>query len=103
MQDHEVYRDLYGVTPREMREKMDVPEMVATTGFRASLQSEGRMTDHFQGLFEQLVEVARKYESPTELKRGFEEDKVLQRCHDGLQDCYDKIAAEKRTTPNQRK
>jgi hypothetical protein len=41
MQDHEVYRDLYGVTPREMWEKMDVPEMVAMTGFQASLQSKG--------------------------------------------------------------
>jgi len=94
MQDHEAYKDLYGVAPGEMREKMDVPEMVAVTGFRASLRSEGKMTDQFQRLFERLLEVARKYESPTELKRGFKDDKVLQQCHDGLQDCYDKVVAE---------
>jgi hypothetical protein len=96
MRDHEAYKDLYGVTPGEMQEKMDVSEMVEVTGFRAALQSEGRMTEHFQGLFEQLLEVAGRYESPTELKRGFNEDKVLQQCHDGLQDCYDKIVAENR-------
>jgi len=96
MLDHEAYRDLYGVTPGQMQEKMDVLEMVVATGFRASLQSEGRMTDQFQGLFERLLEVAGKYESPAELKWGFKEDKVLQQCHDGLQDCYDKIVAENR-------
>jgi len=32
MRDHEAYRDLYGVAPGEMQEKMDVPEMVAATG-----------------------------------------------------------------------
>jgi hypothetical protein len=94
MRDHEAYRDLYGVAPGVMRETMDVPEMVAATRFRASLKSQGRMTDQFQGFFERLLEAARKYESPTELKRGFEENKVLQQCHDKLQDCYDKIVAE---------
>lgn len=96
MQDHEAYRDLYGVTPGEIREKMDVQEMVDATGFRASLQSEGWMTDQFQRLFERLLEVAGKYESPTGLKSGSKEDKVLQQCYDRLQDCYDKIIAENR-------
>jgi hypothetical protein len=94
MSDHETYRDLYGVAPREMWEKMDVPEIVAVTGFRASLQSDGKMTDQFRRLFERLLEALKKDESPAELKRGFKEDKVLQQCHDGLQDCYDKIVAE---------
>lgn len=94
MTDHEAYKDLYGVAPKEMVEKMDVPEIVAAASFRASLKSDGRMTDQFQKLFERLLEVAKKYEGPTELKRGFSDDKVLQRCHDGLQDCYDKIIAE---------
>jgi len=94
MKDHKAYKDLYGVTPKEMREKMDVPEMVEATGFRGSLQSEGRMTDQFQVRFERLLEVAGKYESTTELKRGFKENKALQQCHDELQDCYDKIVEE---------
>jgi hypothetical protein len=33
MQDHEVYKDLYGLTPGEMRQKMDVPEIVVVIGF----------------------------------------------------------------------
>jgi hypothetical protein len=83
MQDHENYKDLYGLTPREMQQKMDVAEIVTVTGFRASLKSEGKMTDQFQALFEQLLDVVGKYEGPTELKQGFKEDKALQNCHDG--------------------
>ena len=94
MQDHEAYKDLYGLTPGEMQRKVDVAEIVAVTGFRASLQSEGKMTDQFRALFERLLDVAGKYEGPTELKRAFKEDKALQNCHDGLQDCYDMIVAE---------
>jgi hypothetical protein len=39
MRDREAYRDLYAVTPKEMQ------ETVVITGFRASLQSKGRITD----------------------------------------------------------
>jgi hypothetical protein len=77
-----------------MRQKMDVPEIVVVIGFWALLQSEGRMMDQFLVLFEWLLDVVGKYESPMELKWGFKEDKVLQHCHDGLQDCYDTIVVE---------
>jgi len=40
-----------------------------------------KTTDQFRGLFERLLEVARKSESSTELKRRFKEDKMLQRCY----------------------
>jgi hypothetical protein len=58
------------------------------------LQSDRKLTNQFQVLFEQLLETAGKHEGPMELKRGLKEDKVLQQCHDGLQDYYDKIVAE---------
>lgn len=89
--DHGAYVDLYGVIPAVAKEMMDVPEMVELTGFRASLQSEGRLTHDFQSLFERLLEIAASYPSPSKLKMAFEEDKVLQQCHHGLQDCYDRI------------
>lgn len=61
MTDREVYKDLYGVEPEFMRECKDVPEVVEITGFRASLQSEGRLTEDFQVLFERLIKKAKTY------------------------------------------
>jgi hypothetical protein len=91
IRDHGAYIDLYGVTPAATKEMMDVPEMIEVTGFRASLQSEGKLTPVFQSLFERLLEVAASYTSPSKLRVAFKEDKVLQQCHHGLQDCYDRI------------
>ena len=91
--DREVYPDLYGVTPEAMKEMKDIPEVVEVTGFRASLQSEGRVTREFQTLFERSQERARTYTSPMALKAAFKEDKILQQLHTDLQFCYDKIVA----------
>lgn len=91
--DREVYPDLYGVSPEIMRKWEDVPEMVAITGFRASLQSEGRLTKDFQVRFERLLELAKISSSSMELNAAFRENKTLQRLQDELQNCYDKIVA----------
>ncbi len=78
-----------------MKQWKDVDEMVDVTGFRASLQSEGRLTGEFQGLFERLLEVARGYYSSVELRAAFGENATLQRLQGELQDCYDRIVAAK--------
>lgn len=94
MVDQGVYVDLYGVSPAVAKGRMHaVPEMVEVMGFRASLMSEGRLTPEFQNLFRQLIEVGDRYSTGVELERAFREDKVLQQCHNQLQDCYDKIIA----------
>ncbi|KAL8718036.1 MAG: hypothetical protein Q9225_004790 [Loekoesia sp. 1 TL-2023] len=92
--DHEVYLDLYGVSPETMKKWKEVPEMVEITGFHASLQSEGRMTREFQESFERLLEVAKTCSSSMELRAAFGENKSLQQFQDKLQYCYDKIVAE---------
>lgn len=89
--DRDVYPDLYGVKPEIMKTWEDVPEMIEITGFRASLQSEGRLTKDFQVPFERLLEVVKTYSSSMELKAAFRENKNLQKLHAELQNCYDKI------------
>ena len=91
--DRVVYPDLYGVDPATMKHWKDVPEMVEVTSFRASLQSEGRLTKDFQVLFERLLEGAKAFSSSMELKAAFRDNKNLQQLQDELQDCYDKIVA----------
>ena len=91
--DCEVYPDLYGVTPETMKQWKDIPEMIEITGFRASLQSEGRLTSDFQVLFERLLEVAKTYFSSMELRAAYRENRTLQQLQDELQNCYDKIVA----------
>lgn len=93
MTDREVYKDLYGVEPEFMRECKDVPEVVEITGFRASLQSEGRLTEDFQVLFERLIKKAKTYALRTQLRAAFSEDRAVQQLQVDLQDCYDKIVA----------
>ncbi|ERF68438.1 hypothetical protein EPUS_03756 [Endocarpon pusillum Z07020] len=89
----EVYMDLYGITPRVMKEMMDVPEVVEVVGFRASLQSEDKLTPSFQSQFQRLLEIVLRYPSTRGLMKAFKEDKNLQQCHSALQDCYDSIMA----------
>ena len=91
--DREVYQDLYGVNPETMKQWKEVPEMIEITGFRASLQSEGRLTRDFQVLFERLLEVAKTYFSSVDLRATFRENKILQQLQDELQNSYDKIVA----------
>lgn len=91
----EVYPELYGVKPETMKQWKDVPEMIEITSFRASLQSEGRLTRELQVPFERLLEVAKSYFSSMELRAGFREKKTLQQLQDELQNCYDKIIAAK--------
>ena len=91
--DRGVYVDLYGVAPDIMDDWKDVPEMIEITSFRASLQSEGRLTKDFQVLFERLLEVARTIYTPMELRAAFRDNKTLQQLQDELQNCYDKIVA----------
>ena len=76
-----------------MKQWKDIPEMIEITGFRASLQSEGRLTSDFQVLFERLLEVAKTYFSSMELRAAFRENRTLQQLQDELQNCYDKIVA----------
>ena len=91
--DRGVYPDLYGVDPETVKNWKDVPEMVEITSFRASLQSEGRLTKDFQVLFERLLEVAKSFSSSMELRVGFRANKTLQHLQGELQDCYDKLVA----------
>lgn len=93
MTDADVYADLYGVGPETMEWLKDVPAIVETAGFRASLRSEGMLTAEFQTLFERMQGVAGRYASPVELKAAFGRDKTLQRLQDELQICYDGIVA----------
>ena len=93
MTDADVYADLYGVGPETIELQKDVPAIIEITGFRASLQSEGRLTAEFQTLFERIHAVAGTYTSPVELKAAFSKDKMLQRLQDELQICYDGIVA----------
>ena len=93
MTDREVYKNLYGVEPEIMKECKDVPEVVEITGFRASLQSEGRLTKDFQVLFERLIKKAKTFAFPMQLRAAFSEDRALQQLQVDLQDCYDKIVA----------
>lgn len=91
--DQDVYRDLYGVAPGKMQEWKNIPGIIETSGFHASLQGEGKLSDKFQALFDQFIEAAAAYSSPIELRTAFIEDKSLQRKQDELQDCYDEIIA----------
>ncbi|KAL9610374.1 MAG: hypothetical protein Q9167_004914 [Letrouitia subvulpina] len=100
--DREVYLDLYGLSPEIMKRWKDVPEIIEITGFRASLQSEGRLTMDFQGPFERILQMAKIYTSPTELREAFRENKILQQLQHELQDCYDSVVAANRRRRNQR-
>ena len=91
--DRGVYMDLYGVAPNTMKDWKDVPGMIEITSFRASLQSEGRLTKDFQVPFERLLELAKTFSSPMELRAAFRDNKTLQQLQDELQNCYDKIVA----------
>ena len=93
MTDRGVYMDLYGVAPNTMKDWKDVPGMIEITSFRASLQSEGRLTKDFQVPFERLLELAKTFSSPMELRAAFRDNKTLQQLQDELQNCYDKIVA----------
>ena len=91
--DREVYSDLYGVSPETLKRWKDVPEMIEITGFRASLQSEGRLMGDFQAPFERFLQRAKTYLSSVELKAAFRDDKALQQLQNELQNCYDSIVA----------
>ena len=94
VRDDEVYIDLYGITPLAVKDMRDVPEVVEVVGFRASLHSEGKLTPFFQSLFERMMKIVLSYSSAVERMKAFKEDNILQQCHIGLQDCYDRIVAE---------
>ena len=51
------------------------------------------MTGGFQGDFQRLLGMARRYRSPVELSAAFREDRTLQRLHDSLQMEYDEVIA----------
>lgn len=93
VKDSEVYRDLYGVNAETIKAWKDVSEIVEVTGFRGSLQSEGRLTLEFEALFARLLERATTYCSSTDLVAAFKEDSSMQQLHHQLQDCYDVIVA----------
>ena len=94
--DREVYRDLYGVDAEIVKKCMDVPEVIEVAGFRASLQSDGKLTPDFRVNFERLLTLAKTYRSPTELRAAFRENQTMRQLHDALQNSYDKIVANSR-------
>ncbi|CAM6106697.1 unnamed protein product [Calypogeia fissa] len=77
--DREVYPDLYGVGPEIIKQWKDVPGIIEVTGFRASLVSEKKLTNEFQTHFQNLLNIATTYLSPTELTAAFGENKSLVR------------------------
>ncbi|CAM6101691.1 unnamed protein product [Calypogeia fissa] len=77
--DREVYPDLYGVGPEIIKQWKDVPGIIDVTGFRASLMSEKKLTNEFQTHFQNLLNIATTYLSPTELTAAFGENKNLVR------------------------
>ena len=91
--DHEVYPNLYGVSPGTIEKWKNIPEMIEITGFHASLQSEGRLAREFQVSFERFLAVAKTYLSVTELREAFKGNSTLQQLHGELQNCYDRIVA----------
>ena len=96
MTDHGVFSDLYGVSPEIMEKCKDIREIVEITGFRGSLKSQGWLTRDFEVLFERAIKLAKTHVSLTDLRSGFEGNKVLQQLQNQIQDCYDKIVAERR-------
>ncbi len=99
MSDQNVYKDLYRITPGEMWQWRDIPEVVEISGFHASLQSEYKLSNRFRALFDQFLNATATYYSPTELQMAFAEDKVLQYKQNQLQDCYDGIIAANASGP----
>ena len=93
MTDHGVYSDLYGVSPELMEKVKDIPEIIEITGFRASLQSEGRLTKEFEVLFERALKLANTSSLATVLRGGFGQNKALQQLQGQIQNCFDKIIA----------
>lgn len=96
-----VFRDLYGLTAEGVEAWAEVSEMIAATGFRGSLQSEGWLTPVFQETFQKLVDLALPYPSPIRLKEAFVTNRKLASTFQDLQDCYDHIISIRRqSTPN---
>jgi hypothetical protein len=91
--DHDVYEDLYGISPATMQEWRDIPGVVEISGFRASLQSEGTLSDRFRILFNQFLACIKAYPTSTKLCEAFMEDTTLQHKQNELQTCYDEIIA----------
>ena len=89
--DREVYTDLYGMEAEYIKKYQDVSELMEVAGFRASLQSEGRLSKEFRALFERLLQLAKTYHSPMELGAAFRTNQTLQQLHGELQSSYDKI------------
>lgn len=97
-----VFLDLYGVTAEGIQMWEEVPEIMAATGFRASLQSEGWVTPEFQGIFQKLLDLALPYPSASELKESFGTNNNIAHKFQDLQDCYDRIIFSQRQQNNQR-
>jgi hypothetical protein len=91
--DPDVYENLYGITPKIMQKWRDIAAVVEIAGFRASLQSEGLVSDKFQRLFDQFLGRIEAYPSSTNLREAFMDDMALQREQHDLQACYDEIIA----------
>lgn len=89
--DPDVYEDLYGISPAAIQEWRDIPEVLEISGFRASLQSEGRLTDRFRTLFDQFLAAIKAYPTSTRLREAFIDDTTLRHQQTELQDCYDEI------------
>ncbi len=60
MSDQNVYKDLYRITPGEMWQWRDIPEVVEISRFHASLQSEYKLSNRFRALFDQFSKLLRR-------------------------------------------
>ncbi|KAL9615738.1 MAG: hypothetical protein Q9160_009295 [Pyrenula sp. 1 TL-2023] len=90
MTDRTVYQNLYGVTPETIIRWKEVPGIVDVTGFRASLQSEGQLTEEWRALFERWLEIVKTHSSLADLKAASgKKDGTLQRLQGELERTYD--------------
>ena len=76
-----------------MQEWKDIPGIVEISGFRATLHSEGALSNRFRTLFDQFLTSVKNYRTPAELRVAFIEGTTLQHKQNELQVCFDEIIA----------
>ncbi|MCJ1355571.1 MAG: hypothetical protein MMC33_005563 [Icmadophila ericetorum] len=91
--DGAIYEDLYGVSWMKIMKWKDIEEVVKLCGFRASLQSNNKLSTEFEDLFKRLLDLIEDYTTAEQLQEAFRHDKPLQRLEHELQDCFDAIVA----------
>ena len=85
-----VYEDLYGVSPEWMKAHSEENEIKEIVGFRASLVTEGELSDDFEATFRRALEVFSKVGSA---------DYAFLGNHAKLETLYDTIVNQRRRKP----